>query len=113
MPRQFEPSTAEDTQKLQALRKLFAGPAILAGGFDAASGAAALAAGEGDAICYGRHFLANPDMPKRFALGAPLNDYNRDLFYSPQHPIEGYSDYPFMGQERTPGVEAVDPYAVK
>jgi len=68
---------------------------ILAGGYDRDSGAAALKAGRGDLVCYGRHFLANPDMPKRFALGAPLNAYNRDHFYS-GHPTEGYTDYPFL-----------------
>lgn len=29
-----------------------------------------------------RPYLANPDMPKRFLLNAPLNAYNRDTFYS-------------------------------
>lgn len=112
MPRQFEAGTEEDGAKLGKLRKLFDGPALLAGGFDAASGAAALAAGACEAVVYGRHFLSNPDLPKRFLAGAPLNAYDRDTFYSPQHPIKGFSDYPFMGQTAVEGVEAVDPYAV-
>lgn len=29
-----------------------------------------------------RHFLANPDMPKRFLLNAPLNTYDRSTFYT-------------------------------
>ncbi len=113
MPRQFEPSTEEDTAKMEALRKLFKGTVILAGGFDAASGAAALKAGLGDAICYGRHYLANPDLPKRFALKAELNPYDRDTFYNPQAGDKGYTDYPFLGQTKEEGVAAVDPYAVK
>jgi N-ethylmaleimide reductase len=112
MPRQFEPSTAEETARVSTLRRLFPGPAILAGGFDAASGAAALAAGEGDAICYGRFYLANPDLPKRFALGAELTPYDRDTFYNPQAGDKGYLDYPFMGQPKEEGLAAVDPYAV-
>ena len=110
MPRQFELSTAEETAKVMGLRSLFSGPAILAGGFDAASGAAALSAGGAEAICFGRHFLANPDMPKRFLLGAALNAYDRDTFYAPQHPIKGYTDYTFLGQEYKEGAVAVDPY---
>jgi hypothetical protein len=31
------------------------------------------AAGHCDLVCYGRLFLANPDLPRRFQLGAPLN----------------------------------------
>ena len=31
---------------------------------------------------YGRLFLANPDLPRRFELDAPLNQYDRDSFYS-------------------------------
>ena len=82
--RQFEATPADDPKQLAPLRKLFAGPAILAGGFDRATGAAALAAGEGDAIAYGRFYLSNPDLPKRYALNAELNAYDRDTFYNPQ-----------------------------
>lgn len=39
-------------------------------------------AGAADLVCYGRNFLANPDLPKRFMLGAPLNKYDRATFYS-------------------------------
>jgi hypothetical protein len=28
------------------------------------------------------YFISNPDLPRRLALGAPLNRYNRDLFYA-------------------------------
>ena len=38
-------------------------------------------------MCYGRTFLANPDMPKRFALGAELNKYDRETFYIPDQEV--------------------------
>ncbi len=41
-----------------------------------------------------RWYLANPDMHKRFLLGAPLNKYDRDTFYSSG--MEGYLDYPTL-----------------
>ncbi|GJT41273.1 reverse transcriptase domain-containing protein [Tanacetum coccineum] len=44
---------------------------------------------------YGGTFLANPDLPRRFELGADLNEYNRDTFYT-QDPVVGYTDYPFL-----------------
>ncbi|OVA08072.1 NADH:flavin oxidoreductase/NADH oxidase [Macleaya cordata] len=48
-----------------------------------------------DLVAFGRLFLANPDLPKRFAVNAPLNKYNRDTFYIPD-PVVGYTDYPFL-----------------
>ena len=45
-------------------------------------------------IAIGRWGLANPDMLKRFKLGAPLNKYDRDTFYVPGE--KGYTDYPLL-----------------
>ena len=33
-------------------------------------------------MAYGRHYLANPDLPQRFRLHAPLNEYDRSTFYT-------------------------------
>jgi N-ethylmaleimide reductase len=44
-------------------------------------------------IAFGRHFLANPDLPKRIRLGLPLNAYDRATFYT--FDARGYTDYPF------------------
>jgi N-ethylmaleimide reductase len=67
---------------------------ILAGGFVGASADAAIRAGQGDAVAFGRHFIANPDLPRRFQLGAPLNPYNRATFYGGD--AAGYVDYPAL-----------------
>jgi N-ethylmaleimide reductase len=37
-------------------------------------------------------FLANPDLPERLRIGAPLNAANPKTFYT-EGP-EGYTDYP-------------------
>jgi N-ethylmaleimide reductase len=87
--RQFEATPTDAPEQTGPFRAMFSGPAILAGGFERESGAAALAASKGDAIAYGRHYLANPDLPKRFALKAELNAYDRDTFYNPMFPIKG------------------------
>uniref|UniRef100_A0A2N9GDQ0 NADH:flavin oxidoreductase/NADH oxidase N-terminal domain-containing protein n=1 Tax=Fagus sylvatica TaxID=28930 RepID=A0A2N9GDQ0_FAGSY len=55
----------------------------------------AIAEDRADLVVFGRLFLANPDLPKRFKLNAPLNKYNRDTFYT-SDPVVGYSDYPFL-----------------
>ncbi|TVY60772.1 Chanoclavine-I aldehyde reductase easA [Lachnellula suecica] len=46
------------------------------------------------AVVFGRHFLANPDLPYRIKHGLPLNKYHRASFYTPLLPV-GYIDYPF------------------
>ncbi len=55
-------------------------------GFDRESGEAIVEAGTADLVAYGRPFLANPDLPLRFAaqaagLDAPLNEPDSDTFY--------------------------------
>jgi 2,4-dienoyl-CoA reductase-like NADH-dependent reductase (Old Yellow Enzyme family) len=52
----------------------------------------AIAAGEADAVAFGKAFIANPDLVWRFAQGAPLNTWDAQTFYS-QGP-QSYTDYP-------------------
>jgi 2,4-dienoyl-CoA reductase-like NADH-dependent reductase (Old Yellow Enzyme family) len=51
-----------------------------------------LEAGEADAVAFGKLFIANPDLPRRFALNAPLNTPVPETFYAPGP--AGYTDYP-------------------
>ncbi|TXG65618.1 hypothetical protein EZV62_006893 [Acer yangbiense] len=80
---------------LLPMRKAFNGTFLVAGGYGREDGNKAVAEGGADLVAYGRIFLANPDLPKRFELDAPLNKYNRDTFYTPD-PVVGYTDYPFL-----------------
>ncbi|KAK4943159.1 hypothetical protein LTR10_017183 [Elasticomyces elasticus] len=68
---------------------------VAAGSFDAENAAPKLESGEADAIIFGRHFIANPDLPRRLAEGLPLNPYDRNTFYGADPPQKGYVDYPF------------------
>lgn len=68
------------------------GGLILNDGFDGASAAAALEAGQGEAVSFARHFIANPDLVERLRNGLPLARFDRKTLYSPGP--EGYSDYP-------------------
>jgi 2,4-dienoyl-CoA reductase-like NADH-dependent reductase (Old Yellow Enzyme family) len=54
----------------------------------------ALAAGQADAVAWGRLFIANPDLPRRFQLNAALNEPQPETFYG-QGPV-GYVDYPSL-----------------
>jgi 2,4-dienoyl-CoA reductase-like NADH-dependent reductase (Old Yellow Enzyme family) len=74
------------------MRKAFKGVLVLNSDYDFARGQAELAAGGADAIAYGRKFLANPDLPHRFAADLPLNSDDPKTWYSLGP--EGYTTYP-------------------
>ena len=76
----------------QELSKIFRGPLIAAGGFNPDTAEAAVSSGDASMIAFGRHFIANPDLPKRIELGLPLNPYDRSTFYG--YDARGYTDYP-------------------
>lgn len=79
---------------MAVIRNLFKGPLILAGGYDGTSAERALEAGRGDLIAFGKHFIANPDLPRRLLLGAPLNEADRTTFFGGA--AKGYIDYPTL-----------------
>lgn len=86
--------SAEEVAMLRRLRDAYDGTYVANGSFDAASAAAAIAGGRADAVSFGRSFIANPDLPERFRLGAALNAPDRDTFYGGGE--KGYVDYPFL-----------------
>lgn len=72
-------------------------PVIVAGGFNPDNTTNAIDEdykANNVAIAFGRHFLANPDLPFRLKNRIPLNRYDRSTFYTPEQP-NGYLDYPF------------------
>ena len=78
-----------------ALKKAFGGVFIANQGFTAAEAEAEIAAGNADAVAWGKLFIANPDLPTRFLQGAPLNAPDGETFYvSPGGDrARGYTDY--------------------
>jgi 2,4-dienoyl-CoA reductase-like NADH-dependent reductase (Old Yellow Enzyme family) len=78
------------------LRKQFGGTYVANEGFTRESAEQLLQAGEADAIAFGKLFIANPDLPRRFALKAPLNTPDPGTFYAPGP--KGYTDYPALPQ---------------
>jgi 2,4-dienoyl-CoA reductase-like NADH-dependent reductase (Old Yellow Enzyme family) len=79
------------TRLRPALKTAFGGVLVANEGFTPETAAATLAAGEADAVAFGKLFIANPDLPRRIALNAPLNTWNAATFYGPGP--EGYTDY--------------------
>lgn len=76
------------------LKKAFGGTYIANEGFNQQKAEQVLAAGEADAVAFGKLFIANPDLPKRFARHAPLNAWDSSTFYAGG--AKGYTDYPAL-----------------
>jgi 2,4-dienoyl-CoA reductase-like NADH-dependent reductase (Old Yellow Enzyme family) len=79
-------------QLVPAIRRAFKGMLILNSDYSLDDASQALRLGEADAIAFGRTFLANPDLPARFAKHAALNAQDPKTFYTPG--AAGYTDYP-------------------
>ena len=77
-----------------AIKQAFGGVYFVNEGFDQASAQQALDDGIADAVVFGKLFIANPDLPQRFAAHAPLNEWDAKTFYSGG--AEGYTDYPAL-----------------
>jgi len=82
------------------IRSLFHGVLILNSGYDRESAEEVVASGLADAVSFGKLFIANPDLPRRFQLGAPLNEADTSTYYT--NGPEGYIDYPFLDQDASP-----------
>ncbi len=81
----------QDAVAAEQLRNIFHGKLIAAGGFEPDTAEAIVSRGTLDAIAFGRHFIANPDLPRRIRDGLPLAQYNRSTFYT--FDAKGYTDY--------------------
>ena len=79
------------------LKKAFGGIFIANEQFTLETANQLLEANEADAVAFGVKFIANPDLPKRFAVGAPLNDPDPSTFFASGG--KGYTDYPIMSHE--------------
>ncbi|ANN15244.1 alkene reductase [Amycolatopsis orientalis] len=55
-------------------------------------GESLIESGLADVVAFGRLFIANPDLPARFALGAPLAAADHDVYYGAR--LDGYTDFP-------------------
>ena len=76
------------------IRASFNGVLIFCGNYSAADADALIAQGAGDAVAFGRLFIANPDLVERFREGTELNTPDRSTFYGGG--AHGYTDYPAL-----------------
>ncbi|HEX2079140.1 MAG TPA: alkene reductase [Longimicrobium sp.] len=80
------------------LKAIFRGAFVANGGYDGETGNAAVAEGRAELVAFGKPFIANPDLPLRLRLGAPLNAPDRATFYGGDE--HGYTDYPALEPAR-------------
>jgi N-ethylmaleimide reductase len=85
----------QEADVITPIRAAYQGTLITNMGYSADEAAQEINAGHIDAVAFGTPYLANPDLPERFAHGAELNEPNPETFYSPGP--EGYNDYPTLG----------------
>jgi len=76
------------------LRQLFGGSFVANEAIDQKTGQQLLDEGKADAVAFGKLFIANPDLPARFAKHAPLNRPEPNTFYASG--AHGYTDYPAL-----------------
>ena len=76
------------------LKQAFGGVFVANEAIDQQTGQQLLNEGKADAVAFGKLFIANPDLPARFAKNASLNRPNAATFYAPGP--EGYNDYPAL-----------------
>ncbi len=79
---------------VSAFRPHFEGTLIVNQDYDQSKAEAVLARGDADLVSFARLFLANPDLPTRFARGASLNAADPATFYGGGE--KGYTDYSFL-----------------
>ncbi|MFM9048389.1 MAG: alkene reductase [Cyanobium sp.] len=82
---------------LTPARENFRGMLVANMGYGAPEAQAAIQAGAVDAVAFGSSFLANPDLPERMRVGAPLEAPDPTTFYIPG-PV-GYTDYPSLSAQ--------------
>ena len=76
----------------KVLKQKFGGIYIANEGFTQESAEKIIKEGHADAVAFGRLFIANPDLPKRFEKHLSLNEPDPNTFYASGE--KGYTDYP-------------------
>lgn len=74
------------------LRAIYSGALIVAGRYDRERGERILARGLADLVAFGRPFIANPDLPQRYAHDWPLAAFDPATLFGGDE--RGYTSYP-------------------
>lgn len=75
-------------------RPLYNGTLMINNGFTKESGNKVIEKNLADLVAFGKLFISNPDLPKRFETNAPLQEWDEATFYVLGE--AGYIDYPML-----------------
>ena len=75
-------------------RPKYKGALIINNNFDQEKGNKVIEEGLADLVAFGKLFISNPDLPKRFELNDKLAKWDEQTFYTPGE--KGYTDYPML-----------------
>ncbi|GHC12219.1 alkene reductase [Cerasicoccus arenae] len=89
----FARESSDEPYQTPKLKEIFGGPFIANQQLEQATAESLVSSGQVDAAAWGKQFIANPDLVRRFAENLPLNKQRSDTFYGSG--AEGYTDYPF------------------
>lgn len=84
------PQVPEEFRK--NLREVYRGTIIVAGNYDRLKAEQVIAKDYADLVAFGRPFIANPDLPRRFRDGLPLAAFDKATLFGGDR--RGYTDYP-------------------
>jgi N-ethylmaleimide reductase len=102
----LEQTAAHDLAYLHAIRfpgrvdnialaqRFFAGKVVANDSFDFDEANSLVAAGDVAAVSFGRHFIGNPDLVRRWQVGAELAPFDPATLYTPGP--KGYTSYPAL-----------------
>ena len=82
----------------QRLRRMFRGLYMANNGYDRALALRARREDLADLICFGRPFIANPDLVQRLRTGVPLAEAPKETWYGGG--AHGYTDYSTLAEAR-------------
>jgi len=86
------PRTIPEDFSFKGLRELYQGIYMANNGYDLPMALKALEENSADLICFGRLFIANPDLVARLKTGAPLMQAPKETWYG--NGAKGYIDWP-------------------
>lgn len=89
--------TGRPESVIEAIQNRFSRTYIANGSYTAVEARERITAGKTDLVTFGRHFIANPDLPERFRQNASLNEWDDSTFYGGNE--TGYTDYPSLADQ--------------
>lgn len=84
-----------ETRIAKRYRPVYKGNLMINRGFTFESGNKIIEDGDADLVAFGVPFIANPDLVKRFEIGAPLAEADKSTYYTSG--ARGFTDYPNFG----------------